>query len=99
MTFWNSNVNFYINFKANNIFLFLASVDDLAEYFPDQGEGKGVASFIVSEGTWSLYLATNGDGPAIKIRGKTEFGPGTDVYDVGRFARMVKSIKRIDQRD
>ena len=66
------------------------SCDDITGMFP-LGVTGGLSSFIVNEGTWSMYKS---DSTKISIDGREKFGPGDRVPDMIHLNDVVKSVKR-----
>ena len=63
---------------------------DITGMFP-LGVTGGLSSFIVNEGTWSLYSS---DDTKISVDGKAEFVPGDRVPDIIHQNDVVKSVVR-----
>ena len=66
---------------------------DITGMFPigPGSDGRGLSSFIVNEGTWSMYKS---DSTKISIDGKEKFGPGDRVPDMVHLNDVVKSVVR-----
>ena len=86
----------HYDFKGNH-YAINSSDPDINSMTP-AGQRRGLSSFKVEQGTWSLYTEVNYGGPPLKLLGQTQFGPGDyDLRALGgeEFNDTVQSIKLI----
>ena len=74
-------------YYGNKMVLLEDTCNDITKMFAM----NGLSSFIVNEGTWSMYTS---DSTKISIDGKEKFGPGDRVPDMVHLNDVVKSVVR-----